>query len=176
MRSSLREKHNALKIHFEEHPGRYEEELGKVYKNTLVMIKEYMMKARSKRKSLRDTEDDEKVAKLEAKETKLKFLKTEVKRTISHMDTIFSADISSKSDEDITKRKKELSDLEKTQLTIPRAIQEIIDCGESQNAIDVIKTMYEELLLNKDEYVSKIDAEASKRERSKNKKLLRLLH
>ena len=39
MRSSFREKHNKLKIHFEEHPGRYEEELGKVYKNTLVMIK-----------------------------------------------------------------------------------------------------------------------------------------
>ena len=169
MRSTFRGKHNELKIHFEDHPGRYDDVLGKVYKTTLETVKKYLRDARGKRKSLRDNEDYEKVAKLEAREAKIKFLKTEVKRTISSLGSVFTTDINEKSDEDIITRKKELSDLEKTQLTIPKAIQEIIDCGVSEREIGIIKTRYEELLEDKAKYLKKLEREVSNREIEKQK-------
>ena len=169
MRSSFRAKHNELKILYEGSPGKYTAQLEKACTTTLEEVKKYLKVVRSKRKSLRDSEDTEKTAKLEAKEKKLEFLGTEAKRTISSLNSIFKTDLSNKSDEDITKIKNELSDHEKTLQTIPKMIREIIDCGQSEGEISDIKTKYGEVLHNKVGYLSRLESELSSREIEKQK-------
>ena len=161
MRSIFRSKHSELKFQYRD---QYHPNLGKQCNETLAAIKKYLVEVRNKRKSIRDNEDSARTSQLLAKEKKLKFLGTEVRRTMSSLEDIFTTDMQEFTDEEITKRKNDLSDQLKLMQTIPKTIQEIMDGGEKDPEINRIKGRYDLLVVSKGEYVTELENQLSERE------------
>ena len=164
-RSAFRAKHKELQCHCWDHQ---KEDLRKSCEYTLNSIKEYITDAKARRKSLRDEEGKHKINILLKKSNKVKFINEEVRRIITDLNNAF-IEIDTESDEEITKRKGELSDQLKLFQTIPKKIEELMDGGEFDTEITQIKIKYENLKSHKDLYVTNLNDELIKREIEKKK-------
>ena len=144
MRSEFRSIHKELRIFCGEQ--RYnDDQFSNQYKEKLIEIKEYLTNVRGVRKQIRELEDKARLNSHIAHGKKLKFLGTEVRRIITHLQNKFEISLGDEDDEEIKKRKEELSDDLKSFITIPKKIQEIMNEGETDNEVNEIRKLYNDL-------------------------------
>ena len=106
---------------------------------------------------------------MQDRESKVKFINEEVRRIIKSLNDVFSDELDTKSDEEITKLENELSTHLKLFHSIPKKIEELIENGEKEIQGKQIKIKYEDLVTSKNEFVSIVDKEVNKREIEKRK-------
>ena len=127
LRSAFRIKHKELLNHC---PREQAEKLEKEFASIVDQVKKYLRDLKSKRKTIREKEDNCKAKLTQDKENKVKFINEEVRRIITSLSEVFSGDVLSKSDEEVTKLKSELSTHLKLFLSLPKKIEELMENGE----------------------------------------------
>ena len=145
----------------------YDDLYVKEYNLRLEAIKKYILAAKEQRKILRDEEDIARVAEDNAKNRKLKFLVSEVKKAMDRMETVFVQTITG--DDEVIRRKNELADRQKESQGILKSIQEIIVAGESEATITSLRERYEKLLESQEAYINLVHHEFKAREIEKQK-------
>ncbi len=166
LRSAFRTKQKELQTQCWEHQKDSVQKSGEYVLNR---IKTYITEAKARRKSIRDEEGAHKVNMLVKKSNKVTFINEEVRRIITDLNKVFICEIDDDTDEQITKRKEELSDQLKLFQTIPKKIEEMMDGGEFEKEINEIKVKYENLHSHKDLYTTRLNDELVTREIEKKK-------
>ena len=169
LRTSYRGMHNQLKASMD--PGDYKDKYEVEYNERIQSIKDYIKCLKSKRRSLRDGEDTKLKDESEAKETKFKFLEQQISDSITRLDAVFSIeedDWKIESDEDVSKRKNNITKQSEEVQSLTVLFKDMMDCSpgvvDSSTLIDNQKKRYEMLMSIKHSYVERLRTEVKSRE------------
>ncbi len=169
LRTLYRGKHNQLKSTMVNQE--YIDKYGDVYSTKMAAIKDYIKSLKTQRKSLRNGEELKLKKESDVKEAKFKFLEQETSDAIKRLDAIFSLnedEWTAKGDDDILKRKNEVSKQVEELHSFPKRIQDIMDSSASVNdsskALETLQTHYAKLLSIKDVYTIRLQKEVKSRE------------
>ena len=139
------------------------------YNSTIETIKNYIKQVKEKRNNSRLDEDLAKNDKAMQKAKKLEFLVTETNRRISSLELVFSEDLTEVLDEDITTRKSVLTEHQREMQHITKSIQDLIETGVTDLALDKVRRRYVDLNSTKSQYVLNLEQESKNREIEKQK-------
>ena len=169
LRTCYRGKHNQLKSLMEKEA--YEEKYSQGFNDKMTSIKDYIRSLKEQRKGLRNNEEFKTRKESEMKEVKFKFLTEETCDAITRLVEIFSIDENdwaSKGDDDVRKRKNEISKQVEERHSFPKRIQETMDTSagidDSSRALEELQTKYAKLLSIKDLYAIRLQKEVTSRE------------
>ena len=166
MRSTFRNQYNQLELLMGQ---TYTQQLARNCDKKVVMLKEYIKHAKRRRKELRDGEDKALSKADLARVTKVNFLKSELIRNLTNLETVFKKKLTNETDEEIKKIKDGLPAQIKQVEAIPKAIQEAMDCGKDMAEIMKIERRYLLLLELQSTYNDALEKEVKQREIEKQK-------
>ena len=144
----------------------YHEKFDPAYQRKLSVIKNFLKEAKEAKRCLRGVDEKENKSN---RMIKLQFLNEEINRTISTLENAFSKELTSMSDDEIMKKKRELNEQNKVLQTVPKTIEILIDSRDAESTINEIRRRYDNLIMLKTTYSQKLEDEVSHREIEKHK-------
>ena len=125
MRTSYRTKHAALKLLMEKE---YENNFAKEYQARLGSIKTYILEAKKIKKMMNQNQVIEEKSKEESKKISGKFLIREIRKIMASLEVEFVVDLSESCDEELLKKKKEVTEISKKMESLSTKVKEMLSC------------------------------------------------
>ena len=152
----------------------YDVKFGKLNQNMMGAIKNYILQAKRIRKMVRESEVLEKQDEKLTKGNSFKFLLKEGKRLVADIEGILKRSHEHVSNGETIKRKEELpqimKNLDDVSSKFPDMMKFVAYRTDDEEDITHLQTGYERLILMKDDYCSRLQIEAERRELEKHSK------
>ena len=169
LRTAYRTKHNQMKSSLD--PDEYKEKYEAAYKGRIEKIKQFIKAVKAQRQSLRQGEDRKAENESEAKATKFMFIEKEIRESITRLDSIFTIneeEWSKLSDDDVTKRKSDITKHMDEVKSLTSRFTDMMDSSagvtNSSTLMDTQRTRYDKILSTRDSYSDRLRKEVKVRE------------